>query len=164
MYPRVRVGQDRAGSPRELATALAEIPGVIRRDELRHGLLRWRMVVRNASFVVLATSLVGCTIVDERATVGGFEDEVQPESDTSEVGESSSGGLPDLGDASDSSSDSGSESDTTSDTGEPSCDPTPASWDPWVGGPCADDADCVFDGGVCLREDEGWPCGTCSMP
>jgi len=164
VYPRVRVGQDRAGSPRELATALAEIPGVIRRDELRHGLLRWRMVVRNASFVVLATSLVGCTIVDERATVGGFEDEVQPESDTSEVGESSSGGLPDLGDASDSSSDSGSESDTTSDTGEPSCDPTPASWDPWVGGPCADDADCVFDGGVCLREDEGWPCGTCSMP
>ena len=49
--------------------------------------------------------------------------------------------------------------------GDPAaCDPTPSSWDPWIGGPCAEDLDCGFDGGVCLREDEGWPCGTCSVP
>ena len=49
--------------------------------------------------------------------------------------------------------------------GDPAaCDPTPASWDPWIGGPCMDDLDCGYDGGVCLREDDGWPCGTCSLP
>jgi hypothetical protein len=48
--------------------------------------------------------------------------------------------------------------------GDPgACDPTPASWDPWIGGPCVDDLDCAYDGGVCLREDDGWPCGTCSL-
>jgi hypothetical protein len=44
------------------------------------------------------------------------------------------------------------------------CDPTPSSWDPWIGGPCLDDLDCGYDGGVCLREEQGWPCGTCSQP
>lgn len=34
----------------------------------------------------------------------------------------------------------------------------------WIGGPCMQDADCGYDGGFCLREDEGFPCGTCSQP
>jgi Extensin-like protein C-terminus len=34
----------------------------------------------------------------------------------------------------------------------------------WIGGPCTGDAECSYDGGVCLREDEGFPCGTCSQP
>lgn len=34
----------------------------------------------------------------------------------------------------------------------------------WIGAPCADDGDCGFDGGSCIREDEGFPCGTCSQP
>ena len=42
----------------------------------------------------------------------------------------------------------------------PACD---ARWDPsWIGGPCDQDTDCEYEGGLCLREDEGFPCGTCS--
>jgi hypothetical protein len=33
----------------------------------------------------------------------------------------------------------------------------------WIGGPCARDGDCAYDGGVCLRETEGFPGGLCSM-
>ncbi len=33
----------------------------------------------------------------------------------------------------------------------------------WIGGPCMADGDCSYDGGVCLREDQGFPCGTCSQ-
>jgi len=33
----------------------------------------------------------------------------------------------------------------------------------WIGAPCASDAECAYDGGICLREDEGFPCGTCSQ-
>lgn len=40
------------------------------------------------------------------------------------------------------------------------CTPWPATW---IGGPCASDADCSYDGGVCLREDQGFPCGTCTQ-
>jgi hypothetical protein len=32
----------------------------------------------------------------------------------------------------------------------------------WVGGACADDTDCGFPGGFCLREHQGWKDGTCS--
>jgi hypothetical protein len=42
----------------------------------------------------------------------------------------------------------------------PACEPA---WDPpWIGGPCATDADCAYEGARCLGEDEGFPCGTCS--
>lgn len=34
----------------------------------------------------------------------------------------------------------------------------------WIGGPCEADTDCSYDGGLCLRESEGFPCGTCSHP
>lgn len=40
-----------------------------------------------------------------------------------------------------------------------------APWDPaWIGAPCEADVDCPYDGARCLREDEGFPCGTCSQP
>lgn len=54
--------------------------------------------------------------------------------------------------------------DTTgeSSTGEPSYDCTPWATQ-WIGGPCTADAECGYDGGVCLREDQGFPCGTCSQ-
>ncbi len=124
--------------------------------------------VRFGLGLALAPVVAACTIIDERneGDAASFGDEAQTEaSDSGDSGddsasEASSGELPDLGSGSDSS-------DTTStdetDTGEPSCDPSPASWDPWIGGPCVADADCQYLGGVCLREDEGWPCGTCSM-
>ncbi len=33
----------------------------------------------------------------------------------------------------------------------------------WIGGPCAADADCDYAEAFCLREDEGYPRGTCSL-
>ena len=43
----------------------------------------------------------------------------------------------------------------------PDCTPWPT---PWIGAPCMQDGDCAYDGGICLRDDEGFPCGTCSQP
>jgi hypothetical protein len=34
----------------------------------------------------------------------------------------------------------------------------------WIGGACTRDADCNYDGGVCLRDDEGFPDGLCTLP
>lgn len=34
----------------------------------------------------------------------------------------------------------------------------------YVGSPCATDADCPYEGGTCLRDDEGFPLGSCSAP
>jgi hypothetical protein len=50
---------------------------------------------------------------------------------------------------------------TTGDT----TDPTTTGTDPllgYIGSPCDLDADCPYEGGVCLREEEGFPLGTCS--
>lgn len=125
----------------------------------------WAMAWRRVAPFALAP-LFACTIeVSDRDSSMGFDDEFGSDD---EAGTATGGELPDLGDdastsdASDASETEGT--DTSGTTGEPLCDPTPASWDPWIGGPCVDDADCGFMGGVCLREDEGWPCGTCSMP
>lgn len=53
------------------------------------------------------------------------------------------------------------ESESDTDSGGFDCTP----WDAtWIGAPCAEDGDCGFDGGSCIREDEGFPCGTCSQP
>ncbi len=49
-------------------------------------------------------------------------------------------------------------------TGEPeSYDCTPWST-PFIGAPCTDDSDCGYEAGQCIREDQGFPCGTCSTP
>lgn len=52
----------------------------------------------------------------------------------------------------------------TDTTGGVPIDCTPAWSDPWIGSPCSSDVDCAYDGGFCLREDDGFPCGTCSLP
>ncbi|MCA9692177.1 MAG: hypothetical protein KC636_21435, partial [Myxococcales bacterium] len=52
-------------------------------------------------------------------------------------------------------------------TGEPApvCGPWPEELpQPWVGADCAHDVDCGYEGGFCLLEEEGFPCGTCSHP
>jgi hypothetical protein len=41
---------------------------------------------------------------------------------------------------------------------------TPAALEGYVGSPCETDADCGYDGGTCLRDDEGFPLGSCSAP
>ena len=33
----------------------------------------------------------------------------------------------------------------------------------WIGGPCETDADCPYDGGYCLTEDQGYPRGMCTQ-
>jgi hypothetical protein len=33
----------------------------------------------------------------------------------------------------------------------------------FIGGPCEENADCAYEGGVCLRESEGFPSGMCSL-
>ncbi len=42
-------------------------------------------------------------------------------------------------------------------------DPEPGLTAGWIGGPCADDADCDYAEAVCLHEDEGYPRGHCSL-
>lgn len=109
---------------------------------------------------------------DTGASLGGTgtsEGSDSEDSPSESQGASDSDALPDLGEGSEDPStgdteDSDTDTDTEdSDTEGELCDPTPADWDPWIGGPCLDDSDCAYEGGVCLREDEGWPCGTCSQ-
>lgn len=47
-----------------------------------------------------------------------------------------------------------------SSSGGPECTPWTTTW---IGAPCMQDGDCGYDGGICLRDDEGFPCGTCSQ-
>ncbi len=39
----------------------------------------------------------------------------------------------------------------------------PGFTDGWIGGPCAADVDCDYAEGVCLRDDEGFPRGHCTL-
>ena len=49
-------------------------------------------------------------------------------------------------------------------TGEPEMfDCSPQWTSPWIGSPCASDGDCSYDGGFCVLESQGFPCGTCSQ-
>jgi hypothetical protein len=58
----------------------------------------------------------------------------------------------------------GSPSGTTSGTTSGSTSTGTSALVGYIGSPCETDADCPYDGGVCLREDEGFPRGTCSAP
>lgn len=49
--------------------------------------------------------------------------------------------------------------DTVTNDGDPVPDDGPEGF---VGGPCDSDADCPYEGGLCLFEDDGFPNGTCS--
>ena len=68
------------------------------------------------------------------------------------------------GDSTD-SADDGGDSDTSGDgDGDGDGDMCETPWPaPWVGDACSVDADC-HEGGRCLTESEGFPCGTCSEP
>ena len=85
------------------------------------------------------------------ADASGVTTNDDPSSPVTSEGDDSTGGSidPSVGD------------DSTS--GDPPIDCTPA-WSPaFVGSPCASDGDCAFEGGYCITEGEGFPCGTCSV-
>ena len=127
---------------------------------------------RNAAEIIaLALTLFGAGCADESArssawaledTDGGdtgFDDAdgFDPEGGTDD-------GAVDGGDAPD--PDGGTDPDPDGGTGPapPMYDCSPAWASTWIGSPCASDADCTYEGGTCLREDEGFACGTCSQP
>jgi hypothetical protein len=58
-------------------------------------------------------------------------------------------------------SEEGTDDGATPDVGGAECEAWP--WT-WIGGPCEHDDDCAYEGGLCLLEAEGFPCGTCSQP
>jgi len=96
---------------------------------------------------------------DEGGTEGdglgdGFDDgpSADDDDDDDDDAPGTTGGIPDP---------DGGEGETTD--GLPEYDCSPAWETPWIGSPCGDDTDCSYEGGYCLREDEGFPCGTCSM-
>jgi hypothetical protein len=62
-----------------------------------------------------------------------------------------------------SASDEGNAESSSTGAGGVPIDCTPAWQQAWIGSPCTSDGDCSYDGGVCLREDQGFPCGTCSL-
>lgn len=45
----------------------------------------------------------------------------------------------------------------------PGLRPEPGHTAGWIGGPCQDPADCTYADAVCLREDEGYPRGHCTL-
>ncbi len=109
------------------------------------------------------------------AACSGFSDQGAMGWDPPDT-ETSSGGT--SGDPSDSAGDESTTGDSGEDDSTGLIDPTgdgestgggssfdcSAPWSPaFVGSPCADDGDCGFEGGRCILEDEGFPCGTCSV-
>jgi hypothetical protein len=90
---------------------------------------------------------------DGTASGGGPDDSTG--SDTDAPGSSGAADSDDTAAPDDSGGDSS--------TGEPHFDCSPWSTT-WIGAPCLDDGECSYEGGLCLREDEGFPCGTCSLP
>ena len=128
------------------------------------------MSMRTVAIGVASTLVVGCGFGDSKTT-GAWV----PGDESGDAGETGIGdGIDDdgLDDGVDDGMDDGPGTTTgipdpdagdDESTGGADYDCTPA-WDPqWIGSPCMDDTDCSYDGGYCLREDEGFPCGTCSL-
>ncbi len=111
---------------------------------------------------LLARVATGCgdpshSNADADGTAGGFGstgDDTTGASNPSpsESSAEASGPDPDLGEASGDVPDG------------PPIDCAPAWATPWIGSPCASKADCAFEGGECLRDADGFPCGTCTQP
>ncbi len=79
-------------------------------------------------------------------------------------GASGGGGAPGDAGSDGSVSDAGAPSDAggDDDAGGGVCEEP---WDPpWIGGPCAQAAECAYADSTCLTDDQGFPCGTCSEP
>jgi hypothetical protein len=121
--------------------------------------------------LALAVTTSGCPAVNEAASAWSpdgtgevFESDgsgVSPDSSTGHAGTDSGGDDDDTGDAT--AGEDGTDDGSTDDTAGIPIDCTPAWASPWIGSPCATDIDCAYDGGFCLRDDEGFPCGTCSL-
>jgi hypothetical protein len=108
---------------------------------------------------VLSIVVASCGGDSGRAADDAWDPTLATTSSTGDVG-SDGGELDDGSDA----TEAGSADDSTGggETG-PSYDCTP--WmATWIGAPCMQDSDCGYDGGLCLLESEGFPCGTCSQP
>lgn len=133
-------------------------------------------MTRKALTLALAVAVIGCGQVHESAsawspdgTGGAFESEGGDAPGESSLGDEGTTGHADEeeGDAESadpSAVDATTDDPSTSDGGEIPIDCTPAWPTPWIGSPCVSDDECAYDGGFCLREDDGFPCGTCSLP
>src|SRR5687768_1181281 len=113
--------------------------------------------------LALVVTTSGCGTVNEAAsawspdgTGAGLESggsSVGPESSVGDVGTTTDVGEDDTADAT--TGDGGTDAGATEDTAGIPIDCTPAWAEPWIGSPCATDIDCSYDGGFCLRDDEG---------
>lgn len=117
---------------------------------------------------VVATS--GCRDVEEARGAwspddtsgadGTADDGADDSADSGDIDDDGDDGAPDAdGDDGDDGVDDGD----SEESGGVPIDCTPAWPESWIGSPCVADGDCTYDGGICLREDEGFPCGTCSL-
>jgi hypothetical protein len=125
------------------------------------------MVVRLRACVVLGCAVVlGCSGPQEaegppwdpQGTTGGPTTNPLT-TDSTTLPDEGSGGEDESTSGSDPVTDGGEESSG----GPPGFDCTPAWVTTFIGSPCASDGDCNYDGGFCLLESEGFPCGTCSQ-
>ncbi len=118
---------------------------------------------------VVATS--GCRDVEEARGAWSPDDTSGADGTADDGADDSadSGDIDDDGDDGDDGVDDGDDGDDGVDDGDSEesggvpIDCTPAWPESWIGSPCVADGDCTYDGGICLREDEGFPCGTCSL-
>ena len=126
------------------------------------------MVFRRPPMSVPCLLLAACTDGSARdqawdpptASDGGSQDVSDTPGADSSVDETSADPGTDPGTDDDPPVDSGEATDPAESSGGYDCTPWATQW---IGGPCLADGDCTYDGGVCLREDEGFPCGTCSQ-
>jgi len=68
---------------------------------------------------------------------------------------------------SDAALDAGADADAAAPVEDVGPPPGPVPNEGWIGGPCEEDSDCQYPeaaGGLCLRDADGWPGGTCSLP
>jgi extensin-like protein len=118
--------------------------------------------------VVILALLAACGGDSSERADDAWDPSSEDGAGTSGVGDESSSGGGDGGnegiDSGPIDSSEGGDSGGSESTTGPDYDCTPAWMSTWIGSPCASDADCTYDGGVCLREDQGFPCGTCSQP
>lgn len=102
--------------------------------------------------LILIFTLWGCPEVDPAGLVKGA-----PEADSADDTDAG-GGDSEAGEDSEAGQDSEASEDSDPDSGREETGPTG-----FIGSPCTSDADCPYDGGVCLTSSDGYPGGTCSM-
>ena len=119
------------------------------------------MVFRRPPMIVPCLLLAACTDGSARdqawdpptASDGGSQDVSDTLGADSSVDETSADPGTDPGADDAPTVDSGEATDPAESSGGYDCKPWATQW---IGGPCLADGDCTYDGGVCLREDEGF--------